>query len=257
MATPNKDRVIAISKKRASLVTIANEKILDLKLMPKDIIAATNIVGDFKDIVKINGKNVNEFICTIPFVDFDLLFNEATGSNPSMGQYITVLYIYFGVVPNDSSEKQSIFPIFQTARLTIAETSGTICKFNISKNRTQYSYDLASRQFRSYSGSYTANYVGGFTKSDQTHVEGIDSEAILIPFQEIYSLEIENNSTAVELYNAIQDDLYIDRVPKHSIIFSPFALAPLEPGFKNKIANRVNLCPVYCDTSRLIPYEVE
>jgi hypothetical protein len=265
MATPNKDRIIKISKLR-DLSSIKNEKILDLQFMPITALEAKESVTEFDNSVRISGKKVNERVRTIPFQAFDSLFAIASSMHSERKEYVTALYIYYGVDKNETTDTITIYPIFQPAYLEyISETNTKTGNFRIQKSPKQYYYDASQvgNKFVEYSvdssNDYLANYKKWFTKASVNHSENTDSFASIIPFQEIYALEYDNKVGIAILYNAMQNNSFSKSILKHSILFSPdIKFNPLfMSDFEGKIANRTHLCPTYCDSSKLIPYDLE
>lgn len=251
--------ICKIVARNTALADLKNEDVLDLKLSVLSVPTAIQEIAKCHLHLKVNGNVIpNLAMDSIDYSKFDKLFHEATSIEGALGKsYLTGLKINFGI------KNDAIFLVFQPVRLSKSDVPNRYDVYeggyyyyadDIDGFKNAQPDDLASLavyqkniQIRHLNEPIFSNFV-----------EGVDSTAVIIPFQVIFSLIYDNfNNTDIFLFNGIVER---EVNGKNRINHSIFASSARDEdkttlkrvsymvgtGFKGRYANRSHLCPP-CD----------
>lgn len=244
------------------------ETTLDLQLMPLSVDDADDEVIEAELDIKVTDPatstlmDVDNFICAVPFDQLEILYTEAANAYKNSGSakaYITALLIYFGI---DTSNPTVVFPVFKSAYMELTSSNPTTKKntYKCIENAASYTFDGEAFNPVANPDDYRNNYYKYINLFGAAYRKGVDTKAVIFPFQEIFKLEADNLSNIPGLtegwfFNCIQNSAETGGIDKNSILLSPqIDLGVIN--FSLKIANRTHLCPPYCNGTADIPYYV-
>lgn len=197
---------------------------------------------------KHGGTPLPRVIFGIKNTAFKAMYEKAVAFRTLGENHITALKIYLGL------QDFSIVPIFQA--VYTKETSEG--EYSVIGESDRYLYDTSTEVFVPYDelSGFEAAYQSNINIKHQqsssfgTFIRGTDSEAVIYPFQTIYTLMYDNRNDGDE-YILLTNALSIDKTTgklliKHSLLLLATATEHGLLDLKDKYANRSHLCPPGC-----------
>lgn len=257
-------KICDIVKKNPALVALKNEDVLELELTIVGVPTAINEIGECHKYLKIDNDEIpNLTIDSIKYMAFNKLFDEATALGASSSRsYVTGLKVNLGI------KNGEIFLVFQPVYLSKSTNVDEPNRYYVHEG-LYYVYeddttgfvpaaaeDLAS--LVSYNDHIRIKHSG---EGDfKEYREQIDSKAVIIPFQVIFSLIYDSESnTDVFLFNAVVERMVrgVNQV-NHTVLMGTardeetitYPLKARVRNYTGMYADRSHLCPPcnYVDT---------
>ncbi len=182
------------------------------------------------------------------FQTFLKLFQEATELANSKSDYITGLKIHFGM---DANNKMQVLyqPVGLKRKKNVSEET---YDYNVLPSSNYYHYNAKKEEFiietitsapENYKKKISIQHDLG--KQHEPFISGVDVEAVIFPFQEIFTLIYFNKpiigKDIVAVFNSIRKQSSAKNRIKHTIILGPKGVGPLLVA--GTYANLGNLCP--------------
>ncbi|WP_343747206.1 hypothetical protein [Fluviicola sp.] len=239
---------------------IQNEDQLSLELADVDVAEANNRIMNCRAYLQLNAQPIPYPIGNgmIDKTELDVLFNLILNYVPATPKkYITVLKIILGS-KEVSTGVFEIHPIFQPMVLIwngYYPNSNNHEFIRADSNPSELFQLDATNKFIPATPAERDRFVKNYrekilikhsdTENHEKYRDGVDVKEVVFPFQTIYTVMEENNSTIFGLSNCIQKIIHQEINPvKHAILISSPDNHPHTPGpFTGKYANRSHLCP--------------
>lgn len=261
---PEPAPIDAIIRRFPALASLRNEDLLDLKYVPVDPKRGEEVIRNCHEFLTLGDNDMPPCIAEISRGAFEELYLKACGMWSRKAGYIIALKIYFGV---EEKNPGSLSPIFQPLYLKRNYAAMTYGQYNVAEQGGYFAWTedrfvtLGQKEFRNRTNKYRELIeikrpcMPGLSPH---FIPGEDVEAVIFPFQTIFTLIVDNNAPSVFLYNAYRKmSCENNNCIRHSILLfyknlENYELANYDDLVK-KYANRSHLCPPDCS---LLEYTV-
>ncbi|WP_300489820.1 hypothetical protein [Flavobacterium sp.] len=231
------------------LYPLRKEDILNLELAPKTREEGDQEIRDCDTYLQLDSHTVAYHLASLSLKQLTKLFEFATNLGDDNTERVTGLKVLIGAGTVADSTTTTLLPLFQPLYLKRIKSEETIGTYEVFPGK-YYQFKgsetntVPEEDVEKYKKTYRVNVI----IQEKEFRSGVNTEAVIFPFQTIFTLLYDNEETKeVLLYNAIRRDLDLDRNAKHSILLSSQKMMEAS-NFKGKYANRSHLCPPDCNT---------
>lgn len=240
-----------------STLLVAEDQ-LDLQMSPVTQDVAISEINNCNEFLTLNNRNINHLVTEIPNLAIDFLYKKSMEMVPRSGNYVTSLRLHFAV------EQDAITLLFEPVIATRPSNVLSEPTYSVVKGENYYAYDPSTKSFveagkvddpqNALISAYKAN-IGIKHRGESTFnpfKPNLDTEAVIFPFQTLYTLMRDNRAESVFFYNSIRkEDIGTSYGVKHCLLLSAKSL-PAEDLLQSYIyegtfANRSHLCPPSCN----------
>ena len=249
--------IAEIIAKNPQLNNLESEDILDLAAIPTPRDTGNFEILNCNNFLELNDQYV-EFLAAQATCDaFDKLFFEASKMWNGTDNYITGLKIYFGMTQTGSN---IITPIFQPLHMRKFSPNGS---YSIVGEGSLYALDngeflaITPEEFTTRTDMYKDEIrIKRNGPSLPYFKPGVDVEAVIFPFQTIFTLIHDNPGlSGVFFYNAIRKStIKQENIAQHCMLLF-YSEMYVWTDMYDKYANRSHLCPPDCNILRYSVYQ--